>query len=101
MENVRKMIAVSNSSPLIHLANIKKLPLLKDFHQRVFIPEAIYDEIVIQGKGQPGAVEVEEADWIKTKTIKDIATRDFLMCFLNLSEAETIVLANEIKRICY
>lgn len=41
--------AVSNAGPLIHLAQIKKFDLLKVFN-RIFIPQAVYDEVCIAGK---------------------------------------------------
>jgi predicted nucleic acid-binding protein len=33
----------------------------------VVIPPAVYDEVVIRGKGKPGAREIETATWIEVK----------------------------------
>lgn len=41
--------AVSNTGPLIHLAQIKRFDLLKVFN-RIFIPAAVYDEVCIEGR---------------------------------------------------
>ena len=35
---------ISNSSPLIHLSKIGYLGLLKDYFQRIVVPEAVYKE---------------------------------------------------------
>jgi len=42
---------VSNSSILIHLAKIGKLELLKKYYGNIIIPEAVYIECVVEGKG--------------------------------------------------
>ncbi|HLD05454.1 MAG TPA: DUF3368 domain-containing protein [Candidatus Nanoarchaeia archaeon] len=41
---------VSNSSPLILLAKINQLKLLKDLFGKVFIPRAVYEEVIVHGK---------------------------------------------------
>jgi hypothetical protein len=57
---------VSNSGPLISLAAIGKLNLLKDLFGQVCIPAAVYDEVVVHGAEQPGAAETAGAAWITT-----------------------------------
>jgi predicted nucleic acid-binding protein len=49
------MIVVSNTSPLINLAVVGRLELLHQLYGEVIIPQAVYEEIVISGSGQPGA----------------------------------------------
>jgi predicted nucleic acid-binding protein len=51
------MTIVSNASPLINLARIGKLDLLHRLYDSVLIPQAVWDEVVVQGAGQPGAEE--------------------------------------------
>ncbi len=63
------MSIVSNASPLISLARIGKLDLLRQLYGVLFIPEAVWHEVVIEGVGQPGADEVKAATWIKTKSV--------------------------------
>lgn len=41
---------VSNSSPLMYLAKIKKLSLLKILFKEIVIPNEVYEEVVISGK---------------------------------------------------
>jgi len=63
------MSVVSNASPLINLAWIGKLDLLRRLYGELFIPEAVWHEVVIEGAGQPGANEVKAATWIKAQSV--------------------------------
>ncbi len=65
------MIVVSNSSPLITLAKIGKLNILKELFGQIIIPKAVWVEVVEKGRGKPGAEEVEKASWIKVEDAKD------------------------------
>jgi predicted nucleic acid-binding protein len=38
--------AISDSSTLIHLAKIKRLHLLREFHKKIFIAPAVWKEVV-------------------------------------------------------
>jgi predicted nucleic acid-binding protein len=94
------MKIVSNASPLIALSLIEKLYLLKELWGEIIIPEAVYKEVVIQGKGKPGALLVENAiknRWIKVIQVKEENPVKFLMSILDYGEAEAIVLAQEIQ----
>jgi predicted nucleic acid-binding protein len=43
---------VSDSTPLIHLAKIGRLELLREFFGEIIIPEAVYRECVLEGGTQ-------------------------------------------------
>jgi len=60
---------VSNASPLINLARIDQLDLLPRLYGELLIPEAVWEEVVIEGAGQPGADEVKAATWIKRQAV--------------------------------
>lgn len=91
------MIVVSNTSPLINLALIGQLNLLQQLYDQVVIPQAVYDEIVVAGAGQPGATEVETYDWIKVKQVSNQPMVTSLQVDVDIGEAEAIVLAVELK----
>lgn len=89
------MPAVSNSTPLIVLSKIGKLELLKEYFTEIYIPRAVYSEVVLEGKGLSGSKEVEKAQWIRVEEItNDLAART-LAIHLGAGEAEAIVLAEE------
>ncbi len=90
---------ISNASPLIALSNIRQLELLEKLFQKIVIPEAVYKEVVEEGKDKPGAVEVKKATdkWIEVKKVKNSDEVKALRALLDYGEAEVIVLAQEIK----
>lgn len=89
--------AVSNSSPLIALATIGRFELLKSLFGEIAIPQAVYEEVVVQGHGEPGSTEIAEAEWIRTIPIKDRLAADLLQESLDLGESEAIVLGQELS----
>ena len=91
------MIIVSDTSPLINLAAVGHLDLLRQLYQHVIIPQAIYDEIFLAGTGQPGAAEVKAASWIETRRLQDQALVKVLLLELDHGEAEALALAVELK----
>ena len=52
------MIVVSNTSPIINLACVSQLDLLRQLYGQIIIPQAVFTEIAIAGAGEPGAKEV-------------------------------------------
>jgi predicted nucleic acid-binding protein len=91
------MKVVSNTSPLINLAWIGQLALLRELYGVIHIPEAVWHEIVIQGAGQAGAKEVSSADWIKVCAAENKHLVLALHQELDAGEAEAIALALEQK----
>lgn len=59
------MIVVVDSGPLILLAQVHRLDLLRGLFQKVLIPDAVYHEVVERGADRPGAIEVAGATWIE------------------------------------
>jgi len=91
------MSVVSNASPLINLARIGKLDLLRQLYGELFIPEAVWQEVVTDGVGQPGAAEVKTATWIKVQSVTNTLLVRALRQELDAGEAEAIVLALEME----
>lgn len=89
------MIVVSNASPLINLARIGRLLLLRDLYGQLTIPEAVWNEVVIEDKDQPGVSEIEAATWIRRKVVTDNQLVRILQQDLDDGEAEAIALAVE------
>lgn len=90
---------VSNSSPLIYLAKLNKLRLLKDFFGEVAVPEKVWEEVAEKGKEEnfPDAFAVESAageEWLKVKKVKNVKKlEDF---GIDEGEAEALSLAFEL-----
>lgn len=91
------MKVVSNSSPVINLAWIGQLDLLEKIFEEIIVPEAVWNEVVINGSGQPGADEIQRAQWIHIEKASNRATVQILLQSLDEGEAESIAIANEIQ----
>ncbi len=53
------MVVVSDTSPLINLAAIDHLWLIPKIYGQVIIPQAVFNEIVVEGIWEPGAAEIQ------------------------------------------
>lgn len=91
------MKIVSNTSPLINLAMIGELELIQKLYGTIYIPQAVFDEIVIQGKGQAGAEQIKSNTWIKVYPIQNTLLIKSLSLELDKGEAEAIALAIELS----
>lgn len=93
---------VSNAGPLIHLARISKLKLLKALFGEVVIPYAVKEEVVERGKekGKADAFLIEEGlkeGWIVTVEdidLSEIAER------AGIEEAEAIAIMHARRKGC-
>lgn len=91
------MKVVSNASPLINLARIGRLSLLPRIFGRLLIPEAVWQEVVEEGQGQPGADEIRQAAWVERTAVSNRQFVHSLRQDLDPGEAEAIALAVEIN----
>jgi uncharacterized protein len=88
------VIVISNSSPLINFGALGRLDILQTLYGSLFIPEAVYQEIVVAGRHYPGAAEIKQATWIIPKPVTNRAAVAALHD-LGRGEAEAIMLAVE------
>jgi len=97
-------LPVSNASPLIYLARLGKLHLLKDLYGRVQIPSEVKMETIERGKakGYPDAYVIEEAlnhGWLITNALtnenagKSNALAE--MTGIDIGEAQAIILTKQ------
>ena len=90
---------IADSTALIHLSRIGKLSLLQRLFTKVIIPEAVYDEVVIQGRAKniANAEIIATQDWIIRKKLSekhlDEAKSLYKNTPLGMGEAEAIIMA--------
>ncbi len=91
------MIALSNASPLITFARIDLFQVLQQLFGEIYIAREVYGEIVVQGVGQPGAVETQKAEWIRVRSIthRSLLAQWHALHNLGFGEIATIILAKE------
>jgi len=93
------VIVVSNSSPLIALARVHQLDLLRQLFVRVHIADEVHDEVVIRGAGRAAATAVGTAGWIEIHPAADpVAFRELeRQNPLGKGELATLVLARSLR----
>jgi predicted nucleic acid-binding protein len=90
-------MVVSNASPLIRLASIDRLDLLQTPFGEIIIPEAVFREVVVQGRNRSGESAIKAAAWIQVHALSSRKKADTLRRWLDAGEAESIALALERK----
>ena len=88
-------VVISNTSPLTNLAAIGQFDLLRQLYGRLWIAEAVWDELNAEGRAWPGRAEVAAADWIERRAAQNRPLVTALRERLDPGEAETIALAVE------
>lgn len=93
------MIVVSNSSPLFYLYLLGRLDLLQKLYTEIWIPNAVYREMVLRGKDKGRAQAIDNAKWINLTVLKSSSKATDLCrkTGLDRGESETICLAFEKK----
>ncbi len=91
------MIVVSNTSPILNLAVIKRLDLLQRLYNRVFIPETVWQELLTIRTGQPMLQDIQTLSWIEKRSVTNQSLVDSLLLELDAGEAEAIALATDLK----
>jgi predicted nucleic acid-binding protein len=89
------VIVVSDASPLISLAVVGHLDLLRLLYSEVLIPEAVRCEVVGVDEDAPGVAELTSAPWIRVRAVNDRSLVEALTLKLDAGEAEAIVLSVE------
>jgi predicted nucleic acid-binding protein len=88
------VIVVADAGPLIYLDGIGKLDLLPALYGRVLVPRRVFEEVVVEGAGLPGAAGVAAAGWLE---VVDIPADDLVYAALRTAvdsgEAAAIALA--------
>lgn len=85
-------IVVCNSGPLIALAVVRRLDILRAVFQRVCVPEIVHREVLEGGAVHAGLSAYGEADWIVVEAVPE-PPDPLLAGSLHAGEAAVIQLA--------
>ncbi len=92
----RAVAVVCDASPIMNLAAVGRLGLLRELAGTVVVPEAVRREIV-RDRDLPGAREIEAEEWIGVERVRDRERVTLLSLELDAGEAETIALALQLR----
>ncbi len=93
------MPVVSNTSPLLSLAIIGQLSLLREQFVEVLIPPAVHAELRVD-EGLPGSEALREAlaaSWLRVEQVEDRPFIQILQRDLDHGEAEAVALAMQVN----
>ncbi len=91
------MKAIVNATPLISLALIDRLDLLAEIFDEIIVPATVLNEVVVQGKGRPGAEKV--ANFSRLTILSPAVSHgiDPRLFGLDAGETEVLLLAQQIQ----
>ncbi len=92
---MREKVAIADSGPLICLARINQLDLLRRLFSKILVPPEVWHEVTIKGQGYPGAQEISRVTWFIFQT-PDPQLIKPLSILLDEGEAQAIALAQTI-----
>ena len=93
------MLVVSNTSPILNLAIIDRLSLIREQFTTITIPKGVLEELRV-GENLPGSkiiLDALDAKWLQVEEVQDSAMLLILKRELDAGEAEAIALALETR----
>lgn len=93
------MLVVSNTSPILNLALIDRLSMIRDQFSTVTIPTSVLEELRVR-ENLPGSKKIRDAlddKWLQVQAAQDSALLRMLKRELDAGEAEAIALALETR----
>jgi predicted nucleic acid-binding protein len=90
------MTFVADAGPLISFARAGRLELLRQVVHEIWIPDAVYHELVTKGAGRSGAEETSQGVWIKRRSVTEHAAVRTLPRTLGAGEREALILTQEL-----
>jgi predicted nucleic acid-binding protein len=89
------LIVVSDTSPILNLARIGRLDLLRLLYRQVLVPSSVHQELIASLATMPSMVDLGRMPWLLVATAADQNRVRELRSELDPGEAEAIVLAVE------
>ena len=91
------MNAIVNATPLIALARIDRLDLLRSLFNDVIVPDAVYTEVVARGARKPGAAALLRTPWLQVVPSPVSTPIEPFLTGLDIGEIAVLLLARQIK----
>jgi uncharacterized protein len=93
------MLVISNTTPIISLLKIGMPELLKILFGEIIIPQAVYNELVVNNSMAEEIERIKECSFLKVQKVENVFAVKLLQKQLNLGlgESEAIVLADSNK----
>jgi predicted nucleic acid-binding protein len=79
----------------MNLAIIGQLDLVKRLFGKVYVPQEVWYELTVAGRGKPGSTQIRQAEWIERMPLGNTTLYPLLRKDLDDGEAAAIALAVE------
>jgi predicted nucleic acid-binding protein len=70
------MKVIVNATPLIGLAVVNQLNLLRQIFDHIIVPTTVYEEVIGQGWNRPGAQRIADAEWLQVVSPTAVSTME-------------------------
>ncbi|MCD8023817.1 MAG: DUF3368 domain-containing protein [Lachnospiraceae bacterium] len=93
------MIVISDTTPIISLLKIKHLELLRELFGEIWIPKAVYQELISNERFSQEARQIAKAAYVRRVEVEDLKSVNLLRraTGLDVDESEAIILSDENK----
>lgn len=93
------MIVISDTTPLISLLKIERIGLLEKLFGKIFIPQAVFNELTVDERFKLEADQIRQNQFIIVRSIKNPESASVLKraTGLDQGESEAIILADELN----
>lgn len=88
---------VVDTSPLIFLAKLDRLDLLRRGAEQIVVPPAVFREIDEYPDSASESIDKAKTSWLSMRAVEDRRLVDVLMADLDAGESEVIALALELE----
>ena len=88
---------VADAGPIIAFARIRLLGVLRQVVGEIAIPGAVYQELVVAGRGRAGATEIRRSRWIRRRNLAEPIGAHAPLLDLHRGEQEAIALAQQLS----
>jgi predicted nucleic acid-binding protein len=86
---------IADTSPLIFLAKLDRLDLLRKSADEILVPAAVIQEVRAYPDAASRKIEEALGSWLREETVGERRVVDILLADLDFGEAEVIALASE------
>jgi predicted nucleic acid-binding protein len=91
------MKVIVDATPLIALALLERLDLLRQIFDEVYVPSSVHEEVAADKAGRPGAKAVAQAEWLRVVSPSAQPTIEPMLLGLDAGEIDVLLLAREIQ----
>lgn len=91
------MKAVVNTTPLVSLAQIGQLDILRQLFTEILIPETVFEECTARGDERPGAKGIREAFWLQRHSLPQESDWSVQLLGLDPGERDVLRLAGSLQ----